>query len=197
MLTPDPIDILIASDAWGTRTILTICATLPPEQFHRKFPIGLGSLHDTIAHVISAARRWTDRLADRPLRPSLITPPSAPQLKGDDVPLTPQQLLVHIDDAERDLKQTMDRIKRENRLGSTLTLEWPAGPDQPNVTKIYTFTRACIIAHITTHGYHHRAQCLNMLRQLGAPVPGVTPGLPEPSAVDWQVAHESPPVIKG
>ena len=46
---------------------------------------------------------------------------------------------------------------------------------------------------MTTHGYHHRAQVLNMLRHLN--LPGVSDKLPEPSAVDWQGAVESPPVI--
>jgi uncharacterized damage-inducible protein DinB len=40
-------------------------------------------------------------------------------------------------------------------------------------------TRAAVFAQITTHGMHHRAQCLNMLRQLG-----VTP-LPPSSVAEW------------
>ena len=29
------------------------------------------------------------------------------------------------------------------------------------------FTRAAAMVHVTTHGMHHRAQALNMLRHLG------------------------------
>jgi uncharacterized damage-inducible protein DinB len=36
-----------------------------------------------------------------------------------------------------------------------------------------------VLTHVTTHGMHHRAQCLNMLRQLG-----VTP-LPPSSVTEW------------
>jgi uncharacterized damage-inducible protein DinB len=36
-----------------------------------------------------------------------------------------------------------------------------------------------ILTHATTHGMHHRAQCLNMLRHLG-----VTP-LPQSSVIEW------------
>jgi uncharacterized damage-inducible protein DinB len=39
--------------------------------------------------------------------------------------------------------------------------------------------RAVVLAHVATHGMHHRAQALNMLRQLG-----VTP-LPRSSVIEW------------
>jgi uncharacterized damage-inducible protein DinB len=31
--------------------------------------------------------------------------------------------------------------------------------------------RGAVLTHVTTHGMHHRAQCVNMLRQLGADIP--------------------------
>jgi uncharacterized damage-inducible protein DinB len=40
-------------------------------------------------------------------------------------------------------------------------------------------TRGAVLAHVTTHGTHHRAQCLNMLRRLG-----VNP-LPPSSVAEW------------
>jgi uncharacterized damage-inducible protein DinB len=45
--------------------------------------------------------------------------------------------------------------------------------------RTYTFTRGGVLTHVLTHGMHHRAQCLNMLRQLG-----VAP-LPSSSVVEW------------
>jgi len=51
----------------------------------------------------------------------------------------------------------------------------PAG----NGGKQYAFTRGAILAHVTTHGMHHRAQCLNMLRHIG-----VSP-LPLSSVLEW------------
>jgi uncharacterized damage-inducible protein DinB len=192
-LSSDPIDILIASDAWGTRAVLTICATLTHEQFHKMFPIGLGSLHDTLTHMVSVMRRWTDRLAGRTPRPMLHLVAKYPHLEGEARDRAAQELLVLLDEAERDLVSVMRTIRSENRLASTISLDWP-GDD--GTTKTYIFSRGCVVVHLTTHGYHHRAQCLNMLRQLGAPVPGVTDGYPEPSAVDWQAETESPAVVK-
>ena len=46
-------------------------------------------------------------------------------------------------------------------------------------------TRGATIVHVTTHGTHHRAQCLNILRQLG-----VTP-LPPSSVAEWTWMGES------
>jgi uncharacterized damage-inducible protein DinB len=51
--------------------------------------------------------------------------------------------------------------------------------------KTYTFSRAAVITHIATHGMHHRAQCLNMLRQLG-----VRP-LPPSSVAEWTLTADS------
>ena len=45
------------------------------------------------------------------------------------------------------------------------------------------------LVHVTTHGMHHRAQCLNMLRHLG--VPGVSDRLPEIDPLDWQLQAQA------
>jgi uncharacterized damage-inducible protein DinB len=42
-----------------------------------------------------------------------------------------------------------------------------------------------MLVHVTTHGMHHRAQCLNMLRHLA--VPGVSDRLPEIDVLEWQI----------
>jgi uncharacterized damage-inducible protein DinB len=48
--------------------------------------------------------------------------------------------------------------------------------------KSYTFSRVGVITHVATHGMHHRAQCLNMLRQVG-----ISP-LPQSSVMQWMLA---------
>jgi uncharacterized damage-inducible protein DinB len=198
-LTSDPLTILIRSDAWGTREILKVCRGLTRDQFHQRFEMGLGTLHDTLTHVIGAMRSWTDRLAERPVRPRLMALPGRASAPTDARERTADELMTLLDDAERDLMEACTRIVAQGRLGSLVVVEWPSQPattaNAVSPAKRYTFTRGDVLVHVTTHGYHHRAQCLNMLRQLGAPVPGVTAGLPELSAVDWQVEHESPAEI--
>ena len=109
--------------------------------------------------VLSATRTWTDSLAARPQRPR----PDA-----DGQRRTVEQLLRLLDDARGDLLTEARRrplaevVVRQLRDGRTVEL-----------------SRAAVVTQVTTHGMHHRAQCLNMLRQLG-----VTP-LPASSVADW------------
>ncbi len=53
--------------------------------------------------------------------------------------------------------------------------------------KVLVFTRGGICAHVMTHSMHHRAQCLNMLRQLGVG------DLPESSVFQWMLAFPPTP----
>jgi uncharacterized damage-inducible protein DinB len=53
--------------------------------------------------------------------------------------------------------------------------------------KEYSFTRGVVITHVATHGMHHRAQCLNMLKHLG-----VSP-LPPSSVTEWARMADSQP----
>src|SRR6478672_6548805 len=65
----DPFQILLSHDRWATEQLLAACEKLPAEQFHQRFEIGPGSLHDTLTHMIAAMRIWTDTLAERDSRP--------------------------------------------------------------------------------------------------------------------------------
>jgi uncharacterized damage-inducible protein DinB len=156
----NPAEILLAHDRWASRQILDACARLTPEQLHHRFEIGLGSLHDTIVHIIGAMRVWTDVLAMR-----------TPRAWIDEAPRrTPAELRVLHDEAASELAAAafsgpMDQPLQRERQGV-----------------VHTYSRAVILTHVTTHGMHHRAQALNMLRHLG-----VSP-LPQSSVVEWSRA---------
>ncbi len=47
----------------------------------------------------------------------------------------------------------------------------------------YRFMLGAMLVHVTTHGMHHRAQCLNMLRRLA--LPGTRDRLPEIDVLEW------------
>ena len=158
MPTSDPIEILLAQNRWATRTLIEACATLPSDQFHQRFEMGPGSLHDTITHVLAAMRGWGDMLAGREQRP---------RLEGEH--RTPKELLELLDEISDDL---------EASAGAHPTDELVTGS---RGGKSYTFTRGGVLTHVTTHGMHHRAQCLNMLRRLG-----VDP-LPPSAVVEWML----------
>lgn len=163
MATTNPLDILLAHDRWATGLILEECAILTPEQFHQRFEIGPGSLHDTTTHMLGAMRFWGDLLADRAERPRL-----------EGTTNTPAELIKLHDEIAGDLEATA----RKHPLDHTV--------QRIRQGKTYIFTRGSVLTHVATHGVHHRAQCLNMLRHLG-----VKP-LPPSSVTEWSFMEDSP-----
>jgi uncharacterized damage-inducible protein DinB len=138
-------------DAWATRQMLERCRSLSHEQFHRRFDLGVGSVHDTFRHIISAMARWADRIGDRPLRPSLEIDPKQ---------YTIDELLSMLGIAAEELESAATQIHRESRLEDQMSFVMPDG-------STIHFTRAAAMVHVTTHGVHHRSQARYMLRQLG------------------------------
>jgi uncharacterized damage-inducible protein DinB len=155
----DLLQILFAHDKWASSQILGACGKLSPEQFHRRFDIGLGSLHDTLTHIVGATRAWTETLNGQAPRP---------RLESDGQRRTPEQLRGLLGEAH----DSFTAASRGRPLGEMVTRRTRDG-------RTFNLTRAAVLAHIPTHGMHHRAQCLNMLRQLG-----VTP-LPPSSVAEW------------
>ncbi|MBM4053002.1 MAG: hypothetical protein FJ270_09740 [Planctomycetes bacterium] len=168
----DPLDILLRHDAWATREVLRACSRLTDEQWRRRFEIGPGSLHDTLTHVVGAMLRWADRIDGPPteLRPSIES----------GVQRTPAELLRLLDTAASGLAASAERA-RARGLGTEFEVTL-AG-------QAHRFTRGAALVHVATHGMHHRAQCLNMLRHLA--VPGVSDCLPEIDPLDWQLRANS------
>jgi uncharacterized damage-inducible protein DinB len=165
MPASNPIEILLAHDKWATEQIIATCQKLTAEQFAKKFDMGPGSLQATITHIIGAIRAWTDTLAQRPQRPRPETNPT---------PYAPAQLLHFLEESITEFAQLarshpLDEIVKRTRDG-----------------KEFSFTRGVVLTHVVTHGMHHRAQCLNMLKQLG-----VNP-LPPSSIAEWSRLADSP-----
>lgn len=168
----DPLDILLRHDAWATREVLRTCSGLTDEQWHRRFEIGPGSLHDALTHVVGAMLRWADRIDGPPteLRPSIEGMARR----------TAAELLALLEAAESGLAASAARA-RARGLGTEF--------DVTLAGKTHRFVLGTALVHVTTHGMHHRAQCLNMLRHLGAP--GISDRLPEIDPLDWQLQAEA------
>lgn len=154
-------------NAWATRVLLERCRALSPEDFHRRFPIGPGCLHDALLHVIGAMARWSDRIAEREVRPM---PQGGPAK-------SPEEMLALLAAAADDLERVAAHVYAESRGGERIAFANPAGGPP------WHFRKAAALVHVTTHGMHHRAQALNMLRHLN-----VDP-LPEIDAMDWELAE--------
>ena len=159
----NPTEILLAHNEWATRNILIACEPLTPEQFHRRFEMGPGSLHDTATHLLGSTRGWADMLAGREERP---------RLESTQQQRTTAELLALFDEIFTDFAA----------IAKAHPLEEPVTRSRGG--KSYTFTRGGVLTHVTTHAMHHRAQCLNMLRHVG-----VNP-LPKSSVLEWMIAGE-------
>lgn len=183
--TSDPLDILLAHNHWATRRLLEQARALSREQFHRPFPIGpgdRGGLHAILTHIISAMRRWADRIAGRTVRPTIERPRPGWNQPADAKDRTPDELLALLDEATADLRAVLAAARRRG-LGSIVTVElW-----SPTGMKTCSFTAGGALTHALTHGHYHRAQYRNILRHLN--VPGVSDKLPDLDVCDWQ--HEA------
>lgn len=173
-LSGDPIDILIGHNAWAFRTLLEHCRTLPPESFHQDFGIGPGSLHDNITHCLAVMERWIDRIEGKPLRPRL----DGRQSGDDPAPVqrrTVDELLAILVRTAREWSDLLPRLRP--RLAETIEVSFSGeGP--------FRFTIAAVIIHVTNHGMHHRAQCMNMLKRAGHPIDA------DLDELEWQAAGE-------
>ena len=155
----DPVQILLSHDRWATARLFDACGALAPDQFGQRFDLGPGSLHDTLTHVVGAMRTWTETLAGEELRP---------RLEADGQRRTPAELRALFDAAWQAFAAEANR----RPLGEMATRRMRDG-------RTVHLTRAAVVTQVATHGVHHRAQCLNMLRRLG-----VTP-LPPSSVAEW------------
>lgn len=159
MPTCDPTTILLATHRWATANIIDACAPLTREQFHQPFEMGPGSLHATATHILGSTRAWGDMLAGAPPRERL-------EAGGERTAAQLRSLVDEVCDA-------FDHAVRRHALDESVTGE--------RNRRSYTFTRGAVMTHVTTHGMHHRAQCLNMLRQLGVEK------LPHSAVVEWML----------
>ncbi len=114
-------------------------------------------------------RTLAERLGDGALEHGLPGPDAGPLLEDLHGKL-------HLEAAESGLAASAARA-RARGLGTEfeVTLGGQTG----------RFTLGAALVHVTTHGMHHRAQCLNMLRHQG--VPGISDRLPEIDPLDWQL----------
>jgi uncharacterized damage-inducible protein DinB len=137
-----------------------VCASqaLSDEQLDRRFEMGVGTLRNTLIHMIDAGGAWHAALTGT----------------NDYQPLDPK---ASIDEITQKHATVAKSFATFCKTGSTADIL-----NATRGTRAITVPRGLISTHFLTHGTHHRAQCLNMLRHLG-----VNP-LPQSSVMQWAVA---------
>ena len=157
----DPASVLIAHDRWANERLYAACQALTAEQFSQPFEMGTGSLSSNLLHNLGAMHGWTDVLNQTPSRPRL-----------EEQPHTLDQIIELHDPTSSAFEQAalakpFDTIITRERADQT-----------------YTFTAGGILTHVMTHSMHHRAQCYNMLRQLGVQKQ------PMSSIMEWMITTD-------
>ena len=150
----DLLDRLLGHDAWTTRQLLVRCGELTDAQLDQPFDIGPGTVRATLEHIVRNVEAWTDLMAGQPVR----------AVEGP--------VIERLDRAVADLAALGRPIAQRSGWDET----WVDTLDDPPREK--TFGGA--IAHVLTHGMHHRAQVLYMLRRLGVA------DLPEGDVLSWE-----------
>lgn len=159
----DPAEILVIHNRWANEQLLAACASLTDQQMDREFEMGVNTLRKTITHILGAMRGWTDMLAGREQRPRLEHE---------------QRSIAELAALHEEAADDFEAAVRAHPLEAMAT--------GTRGGRTYSFARGAVLTHVTTHGMHHRAQALNMLRQLG-----VDP-LPRSAVVEWMVYVDGP-----
>ncbi len=161
----DLLDRLLAHDAWTTRQLLARCRDLPDNELDHEFDFAHRTLRATFLHVIWNMEAWSDQIAGLPIRKKLADDPHGRSLVG---------LFERLDAAETDL----GRAARGVRDRGGYDERWVDKDADPPLGRTYGST----ILHVITHGMHHRAQILLMMKNLGVA------NLPEGDVLSWEQA---------
>ena len=127
---------------------------LSREQYTREFPIGLGSLARTLTHVMICEWAYVERIQGRDLPPYETWP-----IQDEQPP------------PFATLESTWTEQARQTRASLAVVRDWNAEIEYRSMAihrpAIITASVADLFTQLTLHEVHHRAQAMNMLRQLG------------------------------
>jgi uncharacterized damage-inducible protein DinB len=160
----DVINRYYAYNDWARERLLDAAEPLDDEQLDRPFEMGLGSLRNTLLHIRDAEQWWLLNWSGEPAESFVELPVSTPigglRKESREIARRRRELIATL--GEDDLTRTVTASPR------------------PGVE--LSFTLGDTMLQLGGHGTHHRAQALNMLRQLAFDGGGEAPGL---DLADW------------
>ncbi len=141
---------LLRHDAWTTRQLLVLSGNLTDAELDREFDIGHRSLRRTFSHIVVNMEGWCDLMTGKRQRWTDTSDIPGETIAGlmDRLDIVSEQLL------------TLGRsVSEEHREEEPFTDYLVNPPEQ--------IPLGAGLVHLATHGMHHRAQCLYIMRQLG------------------------------
>ena len=143
--------------AVARRRLLDWVRPLTPDQYAREFPIGLNSLARTLTHIMSSEWYYIERMRQADV------PPHDQWAIRDEIPPSFPALEAAWTEQAGQTRATLAAI----RDWST-ELEYQV-TDDSGCRLIINASPSDIFTQLVLHEVHHRAQAMNMLRQLGVP----------------------------
>ena len=137
--------------------VLEKARALSAEQYAQEFPIGVGSLAATLTHILSSEWYYVQRMRRRDVPPYETWP-----IRHEDPPPLAA------------LEAAWAKQAEETRAAIDATRDAWHEPFEYRVTSdeglrlIVTCSAADQFTQLVLHEVHHRAQAINMLRQVGA-----------------------------
>ena len=138
---------------WQRALVDTVAAGLSDADLDRKFEMGVGTLRQTFAHILFAERWWYNNWIGKPDASFPETPPN----------FNHAEICGLFNDTVGQRNAYLTTLK-----DTDLTRVVEARP-RPGIVK--HFPLGVTMLQICGHGTHHRAQAINMLRQLGRETP--------------------------
>ena len=154
-LDPASLGAYRAYDDWAFAQVCAAAAKLSAQQLDRRFEIGPGSVRLALAHMCQAEQWWLQNWTHD-------SPQPFPAFRED-------QSIAELHQQHSQTATERDRFLAGLRAAD-LARPVSASP-RPGLTM--TFPLSATMLQLCCHGTHHRAQVLNMLRRLGAEVPGL------------------------
>lgn len=144
----DEIKRLFGYHYWATHKLLTVVATLTPEEYGREVAGTYGSVRNTLVHTLSAEWGWLERCGGWP-RGDKLNPEQYP---------TPATLIDQWTKVEGKVNEFLAGISPEQLDG---VVEFKIGPTA------FKQERGQLLRHAAIHAVHHRGQVSLLIRALG------------------------------
>ena len=154
---------LLRHDAWTTRLLLTRAADLSNAALDQPFDMGHRTPRRTFGHIVGNMECWCDLVLGRSQRSNAHTPND-----------TVAALLARLDIVAAEV---VELGRSFSCTGGDDDVFSDYLDDPPRKKSVST-----ALVHVATHGMHHRAQCLWMMRHLGLQ------NLPEGDVFSWENA---------
>lgn len=153
---PSPVDSVRDAHQWMrwlTARTCTAARALTPEQFAREFPIGLGSVHSTLTHLLGAERIWIAVIEESDPAVSMPTRDELPDLPA----------------IERAWPAV--RARWDAYLARLTTQELSRVVARVRDGKTYSQRVSDALMQVPTHALYHNAQLSFMFRSMGMTLP--------------------------